>query len=116
MRTHFDNLLKIEPKMKGQDIEEFLYMSYWYGGLYVVIEGWQSLGLSDPKIDKLLSSENVPLLKRYRNATFHYQKKYYDDRFVDFMSKGKDVVFWVRELNRQFGRYFLIPRLVKSKA
>ena len=31
-----------------------MYMSYWYGGLFVVCEGWQELGLSDAKVDPLL--------------------------------------------------------------
>jgi hypothetical protein len=42
-----------------------IFMSYWYGGLYVVVEGWRELRLSDPKIDALLTSQNVNLLKRY---------------------------------------------------
>lgn len=60
------------------EIESFLYMSYWYGGLYVVIEGWQRLKLSDDIIDNLLISSNVQLLKRYRNGVFHFQKEYID--------------------------------------
>ena len=49
-------------------------MSLWYGGLYVVIEGWKELGLSDPHVDDLLRSSNVELLKRYRHGTFHFQR------------------------------------------
>ncbi|MEO6052272.1 MAG: hypothetical protein ABIP78_13210 [Pyrinomonadaceae bacterium] len=33
-----------------------IYMSYWYGALYVLIEGWQLLGLQDPVINELLES------------------------------------------------------------
>jgi hypothetical protein len=36
-----------------------IFMSYWYGSLYVVIEGWKQLRLRDPKIDPLLLSPNV---------------------------------------------------------
>ena len=39
-----------------------LKMALLYGMLYVVIEGWQELGLSDPEIDQLLKSPNVGLL------------------------------------------------------
>jgi hypothetical protein len=88
-------------------IESFLYMSYWYGGLYVVIEGWQELKLSDTVINGLLQSSNVDLLKRYRNGVFHFQKQYYDNRFIEFMSEGKDSVKWVRNLTQEFGRWFL---------
>jgi hypothetical protein len=81
-------------------------MSYWYGGLYVVVEGWRKLRLSDPKIDALLTSQNVNLLKRYRNGIFHFQKNYLDERFIEFM-ESQDSVPWVRELNLAFGDYFL---------
>jgi hypothetical protein len=110
MRTHFDELLKNSSRggrEDGSDIEEWLYMAFWYGGLYVVIEGWQELGLHDERIDSLLQSPNVDLLRRYRNGVFHFQKKYHDDRFYEFLKSGKTAVVWVRELNRQFGRWFL---------
>jgi hypothetical protein len=87
--------------------ENWIAMSYWYGGLYVVIEGWQELGLIDPEVDALLASPNVALLKRYRNGTFHYQRKYFDERFQGLIRDGTDVVAWVTELNQQFGRFFL---------
>lgn len=34
-----------------------IFMSYWYGGLYVVIEGWKELGLHDPEIDQLIEPQ-----------------------------------------------------------
>jgi hypothetical protein len=81
------------PKIDRFDPEALLadmYMSFWYGELYVVVEGFQALKLSDPTIDPLFASPNLALLKRYRNGVFHYQKDYFDDRFLDFMQKGKD--------------------------
>jgi hypothetical protein len=109
MRTHFDQIIAGERfSFEGTDqITSFLYMSYWYGGLYVVIEGWEKLKLSDSVIDDLLKSQNVELLRRYRNGVFHFQRNYYDQRFDDFVSQGSDIVDWVRSLNEQFGRYFL---------
>jgi hypothetical protein len=83
-----------------------IFMSYWYGGLYVVIEGWRELGLNDPTIDRLLTSPNVDLLKRYRNGIFHFQKNYVDQRFSGFI-ESQDSVPWVRELNLAFDSYFL---------
>ena len=82
-----------------------IYMSYWYGGLYVVIEGWFELGLKDQVIDPLLKSPNVALLKRYRNGIFHFQKDYMDERFHEFMASN-DCVPWVRHLTNAFGDYF----------
>jgi hypothetical protein len=72
-----------------------------------VIEGWGDLDLHDDEIDGLLESPNVDLLRRYRNGVFHFQREYYDERFVGLIRDGEDVVTWVRDLNSAFGRYFL---------
>lgn len=118
MRDYFDkalvdpNWLQLEKEHKAIPGLAFfihdpgIFMSYWDAGLYVVIEGWRELGLADPAIDRLLSSPNVGLLKRYRNGVFHYQANYFDDRFRGFI-ESKDSVPWVRELNLAFGDYFL---------
>ena len=78
MRVHFDNALRNKEKLDhgSFQIETFLYMSYWYGGLYVLIEGWKELKLSDQKVNSLIESPNVDLLRRYRNGIFHFQKDY----------------------------------------
>jgi hypothetical protein len=108
MRTHFDSLLASGTHATGQgEIESILYMSYWYGGLYVVVEGWKELGLTDAAVDRLLQSPNVDLLRRYRNGVFHFQRQYNDQRFMEFITQGTNVVLWVRDLNEQLGRYFL---------
>lgn len=112
MRIYFDEVLKKHTEGKiGEHrfgIESMMYMSLWYGLLYVVVEGWGLLKLSDTVIDELLKSSNTDLLKRYRNATFHYPKKrqYHDDRFENFF-KEQTTVEWVRKLNSEFSRYFL---------
>lgn len=51
-----------------------IFMSYWYGSLYVVIEGWRQLDLRDPGIDSLLSSPNVALLKSSVTERFTSEK------------------------------------------
>lgn len=115
MRTHFDEKLPVlaeqlksgSTTVTNEQIEAYLYMSYWYAGLYVVIEGWRQLRLVDPVVDGLLKSPNVGLLKRYRNGVFHFQRDYYDKRFTDFMAEGQSAVDWVRELNRELGAFFL---------
>src|SRR5947207_7126812 len=81
-----------------------VFMSYWYGSLYVVIEGWRQLQLNDPKIDSLLSSPSVRLLKKYRDGIFHFQRNYFDDRFGNFI-KSADSVLWVRAIHSELGEY-----------
>jgi hypothetical protein len=91
-----------------------IFMSYWYGSLYVVIEGWRQLRLTDPKIDPLLLSPNVRFLKKYRDGVFHFQRNYFDDRFAGFIA-SKDSVAWVREIHSEFGRYFLEKARERNK-
>lgn len=106
MRTDFDELLKVNGPAKQLDLD--ICMSYWYAGLYVVIEGWNELKLNDAKIDTLLKmAEFVGLLRRYRNGVFHFQADYFDKRFVDVLSQEKDYVKWIRKLNSELGRFFL---------
>jgi hypothetical protein len=70
-----------------------------------VIEGWRQLRLTDPKIDPLLLSPNVRLLKKYRDGFFHFQRNYFDDRFIGFV-KSEDSVDWVRTIHSELGEYF----------
>lgn len=114
MRVHFDYILKnskdsfSESLKKKEEIDTFLYMSLWYGMFYVLIEGWLQLGFKDEKIDELLKSKNVKLLKRYRNGVFHFQKEYYDKRFTKLMTEGEDIAVWIRDLRDEFSRWFLV--------
>lgn len=114
MRTHFDDLLKggdVKGLFTGRgrdSIEATMYMSLWYALLYVVVEGWRRLRLSDPAIDALLgNAEHVHVLKRYRHGVAHFQPNYVDSRFVEIMKESETTVPWVRDLNRELGRWFL---------
>jgi hypothetical protein len=81
-----------------------IFMTYWYGGLYVVIEGWRELGLHEPAIDELLESPNVELLRRFRNGAFHFQNAWLDDRLVAFCGAARSVG-WVRTLTQKLHDY-----------
>jgi hypothetical protein len=110
MRTLFDEYIertKLPPEFGSLDwLNMNVLMGQWYGNLYVVIEGWKELQLADSVINKLLKSPNVPLLKRYRHGVFHFQKKYFDRRFMGLI-EANEVPKWIRTLNREFGRFFL---------
>lgn len=82
-------------------------MSQWFAGLWVVIEGWVELDLSNSRIEELISTntENCSLLKRFRNGVFHYQPNIFDDRLVGFLDKGDDTLLWAWSLQYEFKRY-----------
>jgi len=105
MREHF---YQLTPDVSSSTDVMFRtpYMSYWYGGTYVIIEGWRELGLADEEIDRLLESPYVDSLKRYRNGSFHFQRKYMDDRFVGFVT-GDGSAEWIFKLTQAFSRWFL---------
>ena len=75
--------------------------------LYVVIEGWREAKLSDSTIDQLLKSSNVKLLKRFRNAVFHFQgDKWISAKRSDFMG-SPDAIIWADTLMKELQKYFL---------
>ena len=84
----------------------FAYVSYFFAGLHVVLEGWMRLRLSDPEIDKLRLSPHVELLRRYRNGAFHFQRDYFDARYKDFVANYKALGTWADNLHEAFGRFF----------
>ena len=109
MRVHFEDTLKLTGAVDITSADGFyvaMYMSLWYGCLYIVIEGWRGLGLGDQEIDALLRSPNVDLLRTYRNATFHYQKEYLHEKFMTFLREGEATATWVREIHNSFAAYF----------
>jgi hypothetical protein len=112
MRAQFDQCIT-DPKFDMDDLRDAwfatdppIFMSYWYAGLYVVIEGWLELGCHDEEIDRLLESPNVDILRRYRNAVCHFQREYFHRKFFEMFS-ASGTADWVRELNQAFGKYFL---------
>jgi hypothetical protein len=109
MGAHYQELIpRLDDKLMWNDpttSQTFMYMSYWYATLYVVIEGYRELTLQDPEIDALLQSPNVDLLKRYRHGVFHFQKTYFDARYTNFMTPGGDSATWVRALHKAFFRF-----------
>jgi len=88
-------------------------LSYWFASLYVVVEGWQELGLQDPDVESLLADTNsLSLLRRFRNGVFHFQASYTDKRFAEFFGKGLEAVGWAQTLNSAFFAFFR-PHLEK---
>lgn len=78
----------------------------FYSLLYVVIEGYQEQDVRDSKIDELLKSDNVALLKRFRNAVFHFQKDLESQKLLGFLEKP-ETELWTQQVFKAFGRFFL---------
>ena len=81
------------------------FMYYWYGSLYVVVEGFRSLHLNYQVIDAMLGSPYVNALRRCRNGAFHFRPTYFSARSLKAISTP-DFVNWVREVMTAFRNYF----------
>jgi hypothetical protein len=122
MRQEFDKHLA-DPKetaLVGDDPMKFLAskaglkMCLWYGMLFVVIEGWREANLSDPEVDRLISSPNTELLRRFRNGIFHFQgDEWLPPKLSDFMVPTNKTVEWARALTTELRRY-LMAEISKS--
>jgi hypothetical protein len=49
------------------------YHSYWLSALYVVVEGFEKLGLDKKDVSEL-TSEHIARLKKFRDGSFHFQQ------------------------------------------
>jgi hypothetical protein len=100
---------RVDPVFKGSVVTvlyAFPYMSYYYAGMYVVIEAWRKrLKYHDSEIDELLRSPFVATLEQYRHASFHFSPKYFDSRMQKFVS-DPDSEVWLGDLHAAFVRWF----------
>jgi hypothetical protein len=83
----------------------FAYTALWLSLLYVVVEGWEDLGLHDPVVDPLIASPHRDLLRRFRNGAFHFQQDYFDQRFTDFLDDASSA--WAKQVHKGIGDWFL---------
>ncbi len=84
----------------------FPYMSYYYGGMYVVIEAWQKrFKYADPDIDDLLRSPLLASLERHRHGAFHFTPKYIDPKLQEFVAELESET-WLSDVHAAFVRWF----------
>jgi hypothetical protein len=81
-------------------------LSVFYGLLFAVIEGFQELQISDAKLDTLLAHPNLDVLRRYRNAIFHFQADFYESMKVLEMLENDTSVAWIRSVWKELNRWF----------
>jgi hypothetical protein len=62
----------------------------------------------DSKIDELLGSPNVGLLRRFRHGVFHFHEDYFNEHLTTpFVDPGEERVLWVRSVSNEYGQWFL---------
>jgi hypothetical protein len=84
------------------DQEIFIsFMLYWLASLFVVIEGWKSLKIGEPQIDKMID-EHWDSLRLFRNAVFHFQP--HDRKRIQFFDVEK--FNWANEMHARLRAFF----------
>ncbi|MGT2505601.1 hypothetical protein [Cupriavidus basilensis] len=96
----------IEYVAFGEHASMVFRMQVWYSLLYVVVEGYKELGHKYEPLEEVLANEYVDLLRRFRNATFHFQADPLNDKLIDFLNK-QDSEIWIRDLNKQLEAFFI---------
>ncbi|MBC7144080.1 MAG: hypothetical protein H5U24_01595 [Thioclava marina] len=91
----------------ARDLSAFRVISVYYALIYVVVEGYHELGLVDEKVDHFLQdAEKVDSLRRFRNATFHFQKDPLSDKLMAHLSEDR-YGDWTRDLARALESFFV---------
>jgi hypothetical protein len=84
-----------------------LRLEVFYSLMFVVIEGYKALKISNGAIDALLKEQrHVERLQRFRNATFHYQKAPISPKLLEFFDSN-DSDKWIKSLYGAFSTFFL---------
>lgn len=85
--------------------------------LYVVIEGYKQLKLSNNEINFFLSEENyVENLRCLRNSLFHYQNDIRPKKLMKFIDQ-EGSADWINRLDKSFENFFIenVPILKMTK-
>ena len=74
-----------------------------------MLEGWKELGLNSPRISLLLGAypEHTELLRRCRNAIYHFQKTAIDPRIERMIQDESEELRWAAALHFEFQGFFL---------
>jgi hypothetical protein len=96
-----------EPQAElAQQLSTMAGIAVWYSLLYVVIEGYQELNQHDEAIDELLArGDFADKLRRFRNATFHFQAEPLPEKLMAFLT-AQDSEKWIRALDKAFRHFF----------
>jgi hypothetical protein len=76
-------------------------VAHWLAAEYVVLEGYMELGLHHQSVARLLSAypEHKDLLRRCRNAVYHFQKSPIDPRIAKVLKDEDEELRWCSALH-----------------
>ena len=109
---HWEELQFVRAKELPSDCDEASrigVVAHWLASLYVVLEGWKELSLQDDRIALLLSQypEHSDVLRRCRNAVYHFQKSPLDPRLAKCLQNEDEELEWCAALHYEFQRFLM---------
>jgi hypothetical protein len=91
----------------GEELSAFRVISVYYAMIFVVLEGYLELKLSDTRVDSLIKdTAKVDTLRRFRNATFHYQSNPLSPKLMDHLDQDRQGE-WTRALAKALTSYLV---------
>lgn len=98
----FGNFRSFDPA--GEQASRIGIVAHWLAAEHVVLEGWTDLKISDQRVTRLLSvyPEHANLLRRCRNAVYHFQKSPLDDRLTRMLLGEDEEITWSVALHFEF--------------
>lgn len=108
-RRRFDDYIQEDGPNTGPDhvLRFFLHIGQWYASLWVVVEGWQTLGFEDHLVSALLANPKgySDLLRRCRNGVYHFQPDFIEPKMAAILSRPESIR-WCHALHQEFNRWF----------
>ena len=94
---------------KSNDADRIGIVAHWLASEYIVLEGWNQLGFRDNRIEKLLLlyPDHCDILRRCRNAVYHFQNQLIDKRIETCLKDEHEELQWSVVLHFEFQRYLL---------
>jgi hypothetical protein len=91
----------------GEEFSAFRVISVYYAMIYVVVEGYVELKLKDPVVDEFIhDTSKIETLRRFRNATFHYQSNPMSPKLMDHLEQDRHGD-WTRGLAKALTAFFV---------
>jgi hypothetical protein len=100
-----DSLLDLDLSGNFTIQPYWMLMSLWYSMLFTVLEALDESKIEVPDVQSEID-ELYPILKRYRNATFHIQKGYWTQKWSDLVLDDTSADK-VHKIHRQVGAFLL---------
>jgi hypothetical protein len=77
------------------------YWTVWASLVFVAHEGFKKLRIDDERLNEIRRKVNLPTLKNFRDATFHFDPIYYNPRHDDLMKRSFVDTRYLHERQRE---------------